>query len=170
MKADSPALAALAAFYRKADEEISRIAALHSGLLKCRYGCSTCCGDNIKVFLIEASNIRAKHLELLASSGPYPEGACAFLGRDGECRIYADRPYVCRMQGLPFRWFEIIEPGESIELRDICPSNLPAQGIETLPAEHCLTPAPYWNRLAEFQKEIYGNLNRVSLRDMFAAD
>ena len=40
--------------------------------------------------------------------GAGPEGACAFLDGEGGCRVYPDRPYVCRTQGLPLRWIAIL--------------------------------------------------------------
>src|SRR5512134_1307867 len=78
----------------------------HAARLQCRRGCASCCVDDITVFEVEAERIRAHHAELLASGQSHLPGACAFLDDEGGCRIYADRPYVCRTQGLPLRWIE----------------------------------------------------------------
>ncbi|MBK7707050.1 MAG: hypothetical protein IPJ30_15135 [Acidobacteria bacterium] len=52
---------------------------------------------------------------------PHTRGACAFLDQDA-CRIYPDRPYVHRTQGLPLRWIED-DLEEAFKYRDICPLN-----------------------------------------------
>ena len=87
---------------------------------------------------------------MLATGAPHAEGACAFLDVDGGCRIYADRPYVCRTQGLPLRWLEDQEE-HAVELRDICPLNEVGEPIERLPAQDCWTLGLFEERLARLE-------------------
>ena len=121
------------------------------------------------MFALEAARIVEHHAELLATGAPHAEGACAFLDAEGACRIYAQRPYVCRTQGLPLRWVEE-QHGIDVELRDICPLNLgepDATPLTELPPEHCFTLGPVEERLRE-QAEQAGAAERVSLRSLFA--
>ncbi len=94
---------------------------------------------------------------------------CAFLDAEGGCRIYAERPYVCRTQGLPLRWLE--PQGDlTVELRDICPLNdqdLELDPIESLNAEVCWTIGPFEDRLAALQVSSPGSAQRTFLRDLF---
>ena len=59
--------------------------------------------------------IRAEQAELLGKGRPHPPGACAFLDGEGACRVYDSRPYRCRTQGLPLRWFDEGPFGEPVE-------------------------------------------------------
>jgi len=88
------------------DEASAPIERVNSKRLQCRQGCSDCCTDGLTVLLIEAAVIQRHHADLLERGDPRPPGACAFLDGEGRCRIYAQRPYVCRTQGLPLRWLE----------------------------------------------------------------
>ena len=142
------------------DRRAAALAERHRDRMVCRRGCSGCCVDDITVFEVEAERIRAGAQALLDHALPHPPGACAFLGSEGECRIYALRPYVCRTQGLPLRWID--EEAEA-ELRDICPLNDEGAPIEELAAEECWTIGEYEARLAELQ----GDGRRVSLRELF---
>jgi hypothetical protein len=95
--------------------------------------------------------IREHHAELLASGTPHAPGGCAFLDDGGGCRIYAQRPYVCRTQGLPLRWIEGDE-AELVEVRDICPLNADGSPtLEELPAEACWPIGPIEARLRQRQ-------------------
>ena len=145
----------------------------HADRLRCGRGCSDCCVDGITVFEVEAERIRERHGDLLARGAPHPAGRCAFLDGEGACRIYPDRPYVCRTQGYPLRWIE--EPDEDdpevpvVERRDICPLNETDEPITELPAEECWTLGPHEARLASLQHARDGGaLRRVALRDLFA--
>ena len=117
------------------------------------------------MFEVEAERIRSGHADLLRDGTPHPPGACAFLGDAGECRIYADRPYVCRSQGLPLRW---IEEEEQVERRDICPLNAEGEPLESLPAADCFTLGPFEARLRRLQDAQDGGKGlRVALRALF---
>ena len=104
---------------------------------------------------------------MLETEKPHNEGACAFLDETGACRIYKDRPYVCRTQGLPLRWFDEIE-NQLVELRDICPLNEDGEPIEDLPEKECWTLGEFEAKLAELQKAFgKGEMKRIKLRNLF---
>ncbi len=170
------ALTKLQALYREVDGLCEKLAELNAARLRCRRACTTCCTDGITVFEIEAENIR-RHTGTLLQSAPMTEDACAFLDATGACRIYAQRPYVCRTQGLPFRWLDEQPDGGLMELRDICPLNEAGPPLEELPEERCWTIGEYEGRLAELQRSVSkkelqrdarsGELQRVALRALF---
>jgi Fe-S-cluster containining protein len=161
-------LAALEALYREVDGRSAQLGEWHAERLQCRLGCTACCVDDIKVFDLEAANIRRHHDSLLEAESPHAPGACAFLDEAGACRIYAQRPYVCRTQGLPLRWLDEGSDGEPIELRDICPLNEAGPPLEQLPEERCWSIGEFEGRLAELQRSASGgNMHRVALRALF---
>jgi len=163
------ALDALARLYEEVDREAERLRALHGSRLRCRQGCAKCCMDGLTVFELEAEHIRRRHAALLRGA-PHPPGACAFLDATGACRIYADRPYLCRTHGLPLRWTEERHDGGLVERRDICPLNGPGPPLETLREDECWTVGPVEGRLATLQAGLgRGRLRRVSLRSLFLA-
>lgn len=157
------------AIHREVDERARALAVLHRDRLLCRRGCCACCVDEITVFEVEADRIRRHHADLLATGDPHPPGACAFLDGPGACRVFEDRPYVCRTQGLPLRWMDVGPEGQEVELRDICPLNVPGPAIEELPADACWEIGPIETRLAALQAKRDGGPIRVRLRDLFAA-
>lgn len=160
--------ASLLALHREVDLLAGGVAGQHN--LQCRRGCSSCCVDELTVFEVEADRIRDAFPELLEAGKPGPAGACAFLDHDGACRIYEARPYVCRTQGLPLRWFEEDEEEEVVELRDICPLNAEEVAPETLDDEACWTIGPFEERLAALQEEADGGaMLRTPLRALFRA-
>lgn len=166
---DSNALMSLRILYGEVDHRASQIADGHGARLQCRRGCSQCCVDDLTVFEIEAENIRVAHAARLVQQEPHPRGACAFLDSNGGCRIYADRPYVCRTQGLPLRWIDECHDGELVELRDICPLNEDGPPIVDLPTDECWTIGPVEERLAGLQQQFgSGQMTRVPLRSLFA--
>lgn len=144
------------------DAMVAPLTAHHTERLKCRAGCTGCCVDELSVFEVEAAIIQRHHAELLANESPHPIGRCAFLDSAGRCRIYLQRPYVCRTQGLPLRWIE----GEA-ELRDICELNETPEPIEVIAAEHCWTLGPVEARLQSLQTEVDPGA-RIKLRDLFS--
>lgn len=163
-------LAGLARLYEDVDREAARLRTIHGPRLLCGRGCTRCCIDGVTVFEVEAEHIRRRHAALLAAALPHAEGACAFLDDTGACRIYADRPYVCRTQGLPLRWTEEHHDGSIVERRDICPLNEPGPPIETLRENECWTIGPAEGRLVALQARLAGGrLRRVSLRSLFTA-
>ena len=165
---DAP-FAKLIELHDEVDEATSVLALRHASRLRCRLGCCDCCVDGITVFEIEAERIRRNHAALLANDTPHTEGACAFLDDKGACRIYEDRPYVCRTQGLPLRWLDTNDAGDTVEMRDICPLNdEPDAPVEQIRAEHCWTVGPFEYRLSRTQVAYRGAPpRRVRLRELF---
>lgn len=164
------AFAELQKFYDGVNNLTSALNQRHQQRLKCKAGCFSCCVDNITVFEIEAENIKLHYHHLIENEQPHPQGYCAFLNENGECRIYEHRPYVCRTQGLPLRWIEEINEEELIEMRDICPLNEEGEPIVNLKAEDCWTIGPFEEKLALIQKNFSDKPmgeNRVRLRDLF---
>lgn len=152
---------AVDALHRAIDDNARAIAERHGARLQCKRGCNGCCVDELTVYEVEAAAIVRKHRSLLESATPHPPGRCAFLDEDGGCRIYEERPYVCRTQGLPLRWIE-----GSRELRDICTLNAEGEAIESLPPQACWPIGPVEARLAAMQERT-GSMERVALRDLF---
>lgn len=128
--------------------------------------------DELTVFEVEAERIRAEFPEVLRQA-PHPPGACAFLDEQGACRVYEARPYVCRTQGLPLRWFEEVESedGEDWDVseeRDICPLNLEGPPLAELPEEQLWLLGVHEDRLARLQGDARGSQRRSRLRDLFS--
>lgn len=162
------AISAIRALHARVDDRADALAALHADRLQCRRGCCGCCIDDLAVLPIEAQRIRASHAPLLRSAAPHPRGACAFLGSDGECRIYADRPYVCRTQGLPQRWLSERSDGEIVEGRDICPLNADGPPLAALEDGDCWLIGPVELELANLQAELGDpDAARIPLRSLF---
>jgi hypothetical protein len=159
--------------HHQVDEQATELAGRLGPRLVCRRGCHDCCQDDLTVLEIEAALIRQHCGDLLAEADPAPTGGCAFLDDQGACRIYPWRPYVCRTQGLPLRWFADQENHKSD--RDICPLNVEAlhslgESLADLPDTDCWTIGPWEGRLASLQAEASGQfeLRREPLRSLFA--
>lgn len=158
----------VAALHAEVDTDCGPLFTQHADRLECRLGCNDCCSDDLTVFEAEALHIRAAYGELLKTAEPHPVGACAFLGQQGECRIYAARPYVCRTQGLPLRYFVEDEAGDVIEQRSICSLNESGPPIEGLGDEDCWLIGPVEHRLIGLQALLDDEgVGRVALRELF---
>jgi hypothetical protein len=165
---DDQAQDALHRLHEEVDRAAGALAARHAGRLRCGRGCAACCVDGLSVYEVEAERIRRAHEDLLAGGRPHAPGACAFLGAENECRIYPDRPYVCRTQGLPLRWLaEVEEGGEIEEGRDICPLNAAGPPLDELPEDACWLLGPVEQRLAALEHARAGGGRRVALRSLF---
>ncbi len=161
-------LASLFELHAVVDEAVRDLESAHRDRLVCRRGCTACCLDGITVFEVEAERIRRAAPALLTSGLPHSEGACAFLDAEGACRIYADRPYVCRTQGLPLRWVEEGDAGELTESRDICPLNEEGPALVSLSEDACWTLGPVETVLATLATTPGSSTApRVALRDLF---
>jgi len=147
----------LGALHRAVDAMAGALEARHAARLKCGLGCSACCTDGLTVFDVEAERIREGVKEALRGATPSTAG-CAFLDESGGCRIYAYRPYVCKTQGLPLRWFD--DAGE--EHRDICPLNQTEEPLNILEPADCWTIG----RAEDILRELSIG-ERVALRDLF---
>lgn len=162
------ALAELRELHDEVDARAAALASRHAGRLRCGRGCSACCIDGLSVFEVEAERIRRAHAELLERGEPRAPGACAFLDAQGACRVYADRPYVCRTQGLPLRLLFERPDGEVEETRDICERNLAGAPLASLPEDALWTLGPVEARLAELQARLDGGVGRrVALRALW---
>ena len=154
--------------HERIDVRAGELALHHAQRLSCKRGCDACCVDDLTVIPIEAERIRISQEALLRDGTPHAPGACAFLGDEGECRIYADRPYVCRTQGLPLRWFSEDDLEEIRERRAICPLNAEGPALDTLPEESFWLIGPSELELANLQAEIRDpDESRVPLRTLF---
>lgn len=143
------ALEALVAFHGEIDGAVALLAERQGGRLRCGRGCFACCLDGLSVRPIEAERIRRRQATLLREEAPHPSGGCAFLDAEGACRIYDDRPSVCRSQGLPLRVLFEDEAGEIAEQRDICPLNLDGgPPLDQLDEDDCWLVGPHELRLA----------------------
>ena len=166
-------LRALGELHREIDREADEVAGRHGDRLNCARGCSACCIDGLSVTAVEAERIRSGHADLLSSGSPHAPGGCAFLDGEGACRIYRDRPSVCRSQGLPLRILFEDDEGEIAERRDICPLNQdggPALG--ELDEDDCWLIGPHELKLIELDRRLNGDgetAARVSLRSLFRA-
>lgn len=160
----------LAALHVEVDTAAQALALRHARRLQCRRGCHACCVDDLSVTRIEAERIRQAHPDLLAAGTPHPVGACAFLDAEGACRIYAERPLVCRTQGLPLQMFFEDETGEIEERRDICPLNLEGgPPLEQLAEDELWLVGVHELRLAALDEAAGGSdEKRIRLRDLFA--
>jgi len=154
--------------HERIDVRAGELALHHAQRLSCKRGCDACCVDDLTVIPIEAERIRISHEALLRDGTPHAPGACAFLGDEAECRIYADRPYVCRTQGLPLRWLSEDDSGEIRERRAICPLNTEGPALDTLPEESFWLIGPIELELANLQAEIRDpDESRIALRTLF---
>jgi uncharacterized protein len=147
---------AIAELHQGLDRRVSALNVIHAKRLQCARGCSSCCIDELTVFAVEADHIALHNAPLLESGKAHAKGACAFLDLEGACRIYEQRPYVCRTQGLPLRWINGADQGslegEPItESRDICSLNENADPIEAIAESDCFTLGPAEEQLARLQ-------------------
>ena len=166
------ALEALRALHAEIDAESTRLAAVHGNRLRCGRGCASCCVDDLTVAAVEAHRIRTAHAGLLREGEPHPPGACAFLSEAGACRVYEDRPSVCRTQGLPLRFFVENERDEVEERRDICELNREGgPPLDRLEESSLWLVGPFELRLREIDVAFTGeedtDARRVPLRRLF---
>ena len=158
----------IVAIHDAVDAAVARLARVHADRLRCGRGCSMCCVDNLTVYEVEADRIVASHAAFLQTAEPRAPGMCAFLDAEGACRVYAERPYVCRTQGLPLRWYEEDDEGEIVESRDICELNLEGAPLDALDEEDCFQLGHVEEQLMALQAAADGGeMRRVALRDLF---
>jgi len=168
VRTESELINDLLELYERIDDQANQLVRRHGHRLKCRRGCATCCVDDLSVFEVEARNIQTNHGDLLRTESAHESGGCAFLDHDGCCRIYRNRPYVCRTQGLPLRWIDETDGGDLVEMRDICPLNDEGEPVEELSESDCWTIGPVENELRGLAcEQAGGEMRRVKLRDLF---
>ena len=165
-------LTAIRALHEEIDRASERLSRLHADRLQCGRGCASCCLDGLTVRAVEAERIRARHAKLLREAEPGPSGGCAFLDGEGACRIYAERPSVCRSQGLPLRVLFENDAGDIEERRDICPLNEDETvPLSALDEDACWLVGPFELRLEAIDEAFAGpDAPRVALRSLFERD
>ncbi len=103
--------------YREVDEKMEELFEDSSvkKLVKCGRGCHACCHTQVSVTQDEAkllaqyiaegvtidwdrlaAQVEAKDSARAFYTIPFSQRKCIFLGDEGECRVYQDRPSVCR--------------------------------------------------------------------------
>jgi hypothetical protein len=84
----------------EADAECRRLELMHSALMVCKKGCTSCCMD-FSIFPVEfftiAGSLKGKKIPFNRAA---TEGECPMLV-GGLCIIYESRPFICRSHGLP---------------------------------------------------------------------
>jgi hypothetical protein len=141
-------LLGVSALQREVDALARQIIQRLPHALACGPGCAACCPADLTVLELEAAWIRRAVGEGLRGQAP-ASGGCAFLDEAERCRIYPHRPYVCRTQGLPLRWFEEDEHGEILESRDVCEKSAATLVLGELGATELWLLGPYEARLVE---------------------
>jgi uncharacterized protein len=111
---------------RAIDDFVVDVTRSHGVHIRCRRGCFLCCVPPETLFRVEGEQIRDAVLRL-------PEDVrervrmrvqnrdrmlCPLL-EDGQCLVYANRPLICRTQGMPLA---VEEDGENFSL-NYCPLN-----------------------------------------------
>lgn len=162
----------IATLHTIVEELTAPLQQLHADRMQCQRGCAGCCIDDLTIFEVEAAHITHATQHALRGAEPAPPGRCAFLDDEGACRIYANRPYVCRTQGLPLRWVEE-DPVtlEVMEYRDICPLNLDEERpLAHLSKDELWSIGPLENKLSELQHayDPSSPMGRKPLRELFA--
>jgi len=100
--------------------------------MACGPGCSSCCHAWLSVCGVERAQLTAaiaalpddKRAELAARGREQQareqqgrDARCALLDADGRCSVYAQRPLVCRTQGLALRYPQGFIPAASVRVR-----------------------------------------------------
>jgi len=93
---------------RRVDRLVDSITARYSEQIACRPTCSKCCSGGLTLTIVEAValgrmfNIEPNRIYLQAGQAPLNNSdRCAFLDKNNLCKAYAERPFVCRTQGMP---------------------------------------------------------------------
>lgn len=151
-------------FLAQADSHFSTIRSNNKRSFQCGLGCTGCCGPDLSVLKIEATNIiqyllaRPKLVETikrLHEADPHNGSRCAFLTKMGECTIYPVRPFICRSHGAPIA----IDQDDYYQI-DVCPLNFTDNPIEELGQENFFLLDDWNDRLLSF----YEDEDRVPLR------
>jgi Fe-S-cluster containining protein len=135
--------------------------------LRCGPGCAACCPADLTVLELEAEWIRHGVGAGLRGQARALAG-CAFLDQAKRCRIYPHRPYVCRTQGLPLRWFQEDEQGEILEFRDVCDMSAAAFVLDELGASELWLLGPFEARLVDLAEAWCPELRRRDLDGLFS--
>ena len=125
------------ALLNKVDEFSSQIIRKYQNHIRCGYGCSDCCQQNLNLLPLEYFFLREgfdllhepikKNVRSRAAQGLGDFSSCLLLDQ-GACLLYERRPIVCRTHGLPL----FISEGDNAR-RDCCPKNFTAYCLDLLP-------------------------------------
>ena len=126
----------------KVDDFSSWIIQRYRKNIRCGYGCSDCCQQNLNLFPVEYSFLQ-KGFALLrepmkkivrnrAAQALGDDTPCILLDH-GACVLYELRPIICRTHGLPL----FISEGDK-ERRDCCPKNFTSYCLGAFAATHFL--------------------------------
>lgn len=159
----------VASFYEQIDaltDQIETNFQAHGAQAKCRPGCCACCIDGLTITQAEASLIVEQYPDVLNAT-PHAPGMCAFLDEKGLCRIYRARPVKCRTFGVPHRWQEEDESGETSELRGICDLRQNDVDLATCDEACFIAPIVMDLKLGMMEKLTFGEEKRIALRSLF---
>jgi uncharacterized protein len=128
---------------QRLDAKFSEIQVLYPSDFACRKGCHSCCAPGLTVNRLEAEAIArflganpelAQAARENEQTKPHGNKRCAFLGKEGDCLIYQERPVVCRSHGAPIQ-MRPAESGadENLRVRDVCSLNFKSQNLMELP-------------------------------------
>lgn len=161
MSAPSPALRSLR---ENVDRFMAACLERHRDAMSCRAGCAMCCAADLTVFPVEAAPLAAA-VEALPPPQRAAIRARAIAGRhcallvEGRCAVYAERPIICRTQGLPLR----LDDGSVTA----CPLNF-GDAPEEVPAADHLDLTRLNTMLAVLHRATPGDGERVRLADIAA--
>ncbi|MFC1642035.1 YkgJ family cysteine cluster protein [Myxococcota bacterium] len=129
---------------REVDELVRRLPVS----LRCSSGCAECCPNDLTILGVEAEWIvHWVGVELVGHE--QCRCGCPFLDHRRHCRIYPVRPYVCRTQGLPLRWYQEDDAGQVAEPRCVCPCNAELVHLPALDSSQLWLLGPYEAQLVE---------------------
>ena len=97
---------------RLIDEAVAPVVERYREHIACRAGCSQCCHQTFRVSEIEGELLREglraadpqTRADIVARAQQWTADAaipCPVLSHDGQCRLYAHRPRICRKYGIP---------------------------------------------------------------------
>ncbi len=126
----SPGIGRAAGLHAMMDDELKAAAHLP---VSCRKGCAGCCHYEVEITQDEAELLKqlvqnglpiardrleeqAARERKSAEWGRFfnPENRCVLLGENGECRVYADRPAICRKLLVTTPAEACTTPGDSV--------------------------------------------------------
>lgn len=108
--------AAYGSLIADADTVVAELSSRLQRFIRCGPGCSSCC-KSFSVFSLEAALIAEK---TGGTDRPATAEGCCPLLADRHCKIYPQRPLICRTQGMPIAYID--EINEQIDV-SACPLN-----------------------------------------------
>lgn len=171
---------ALRALRARVDAHEAAAVARGAGL-RCGAGCEACCHVELEVSPLEGAlvldalrSLPEEALRDVHGRLERDDGRCVMLDDAGRCAVYADRPLVCRSQGLPLAYSPDVVPVEAVRARAgdkvlvWCPLNFqarPPSGPDVLDAERLDEAGAVLNLAFAGRARA---LERTALRDLVA--